>query len=302
MTWLALTLVLSASPVTLELDPCVPDVAALERSARLELGESEQAGSGPPLTVSVRCVQDEVELEVREGSAVRAHRRLDLRASPGPPLTRLLALAIAELISASRAEPAARTPISPDAPAPPASLPTPVGTARRADGPLWAGWLQAEGFAAFGAQHQLGVGARLGVERRLSVAAVRGELSVEHASEREPMGSLDELLVSGSVGGQLSPWPTRPVAFGLSAKLGLARLAGRPDENAAADGVIRLGPFAAVFAHAKARLAPVDRAGLVLGLELGYVVLPYRGRRSDGQLWGCDGAWLAFTCGWEVPW
>jgi hypothetical protein len=118
----------SARPrVTLTLDSCIPlDPAEVRRGVALELGAVLAGPEDTDTTqVGVSCKDSKVVLEVIDPiSGKSLSRRVDLEVSPQAARSRLLALAIAELVTASWSEldsnpeprvPPASTPPSPEA-------------------------------------------------------------------------------------------------------------------------------------------------------------------------------------------
>jgi hypothetical protein len=307
--------VLAAAPrVELWVDPCVEPPGVLDRLLSLELGAPVLAAVEPPSAdatrVRLECDGALVRVEVIDPTTGKtAHRRIDPAAASGATRPRLLALATAELVSASWLELAAR-------PAPVAAVDATASPAARAaatellqarlepakDKP-WLVSLHASGFGFVGPEQSLGFGGRLGLERSIAWRlALRTELAVDHASARDPLGSLDLLSGSLSLLAMVRLPSPVPLSLGLGARGGVARLLGQPDQSRATDGFSRTGPWTSAVANVRLRVADADRGGLSISFEGGVVIWPFTGLRSDGRAFGVDGGFVALQLGWELPW
>ncbi len=300
--------VLAAAPVVLQTHPCVDEGALFDRQVALELGapvlRTPPEGGSELTRVNLRCEEALVVVEVTPATGPGAVRRIDPGGGNEPTRRRTLALATAELISATE-----RPPQVTPAPAVPGRAPLRARTETaaveppaRAAGP-WLFSAQAKVVSFVGPQHSKGLGASVALERAVwRQLAVRAELAVEYAGEREPQGRLWLLGGSASLGPQWRLPVAVPLALGIGARAGLARLAGVPDAQSPLAGLARVGPWWGVTGNARLRLAPVERSGATLGLEAGLVLGSFTGLRSDHWAWGVDGGWLALQAGWELPW
>lgn len=286
-----LLLLLAAAPLALSVDPCV-EAPGLAKQVELELGP--QGGEG--VSARLFCEQGEVVIEVLgPGDGQQALKRVQTNGASGTTLTRLLALATAELVGAARA--------APPSPAPPPELVEAPRVEKPVAEPAWVAGAQLEGLSYLGAVHPLGVGVRVGVERAVVWrVALRGELAFQGAFDREALGALNLLGGFVSLGPQVRLPVALPLSLGLAARFGVGRLAGTPADAATTDGFVRSGTWWGASANARLRFASADRAGFVVGLEGGVVLQPLVGLRSDGALWGANGGWVSLLLGWELPW
>jgi hypothetical protein len=284
-------------PVRIELDACLDrDRDAIERAMRIELGEPP--AEGPAVVVQVACApegpDDGVVLEVRPPDSPRRYRyALRWRAQPLDARPRLLGLAVAEAVDASRIELTA----VPELP-PPARV---TGTATvivPGAPPSWRLSLFGErrSFVARDGFASLGVGLMLGhrLSRRVWVAA---DLSAETTAIVTPSGAIQMLSLSSAprllyrAGGRLH------AEIGGGVRVGAIRMVGE-----ALPGSVLVGRrFTRAWFGPEASVAiGIDltpTVALKASVELGVVVSGVTGRDLGEPVAAIDGEWTSFAIG-----
>ncbi|MAC29812.1 MAG: hypothetical protein CMH59_25590, partial [Myxococcales bacterium] len=304
-----------AAALQIDIHPCVGVVpATVRRVTRIELDSDLELAELTPRDVTrvwVECARDDtIALRVDDPTTGKTvTRRVDLSTTAAMARSRLLALAIAELVSASwiehrmRRETAVRavdaTAAAPirrfagalagrrlELPAAP-TAPGPDRPSRRAKGLLY-GLVGAAGRPA----HLVGGGAfrvfvDLGERALLATAfeVARGEASAEGRDVLLHRVSLSTTFAFRERFGDLM------LAGGVGARVGRALLRGR-----GAGGTTHVGAFGGAFLAGDA----LWRWGrLVLGarLEVGTITLPVNGTRAGRALAGLDGGWGTLQLG-----
>jgi hypothetical protein len=285
-------------PVQLQLATCLDgERDAIERAVRVEVGEAPSADDAVAVAVRVECAADGLDagvvLEVRPpGSARRYRYALDWRAQPPDARPRLIGLAVAEAVDASRIELTAVA--EPPLPAPGRGAIDAAVAPRGA--PDWSVALVADQrtFSARGGVDLLGVG--LMPTRRLSPhLGLAADLIAESTTVLATSGAVAVLSVSAApriayrTGGRLHG------ELGLGVRLGVVRMRGEalPGGPFAGASLVRLwlGPvadFAIGF-----ELTP----GLSLraGFELGAVVAGATARDLGEPVAALGGTWTSFA-------
>ncbi len=232
-------------------------------------------------------------------------RRVDLGSVPRVAASRLLAVAIAELVAASwielTANPVPAIP-RPDATASPAARRWAEGIVRRS--PLWRMQLAITGSAAgvptlptFGA----GLAARYLAGSHL---ASGGDVRVEYARRAFANGTAHVVMLStGLVGWYRHDAGWAEVAVGTGGRVGSAWIAGEPQADSNLRGRTVSGPFLGPLFTAELARTLAPGVTIALAVEAGTVVLPVIGRAGDRRVVGVDGPWLgvAVAAGLELP-
>lgn len=285
-------------PVRLELDGCLDaDRDDIERAARVELGEPASATDAAAIAVAVACAAEGfdagVVVDVRPpGSSRRYRYALDLRAQPLNARARLIALAVAEAVDASRIE---LTAVPEPPPAPPgahAPITAPAPARAASD---WTIALVADrrSFSTPAGVDLLGVG--LAPSRRVSDHLyVAADLLAEADTVLTPSGAVSARSVSSALrivyraGGRIHG------ELGLGGRAGLIHMRGDALPGAGLVGTsfmrIWLGP-AASFALG-AELTP--RIAVAATVELGLVASGATARDLGDPVAAVEGAWSAF--------
>jgi hypothetical protein len=257
-------------PVQLELAACLDDAReAIDLAVRVELGELADADA-KPLAVAVACAADGVDagvvLEVRPPDSPRRYRyALDWRAQPADARPRLIGLAVAEAVDASRIELTA--------------VPEPSVVPGRgiAAGPARAAsdWSLAVAGGRRVFSGQAGVAA-LGVAlmpiRRLSPhLAVAADVTAETATALTAEGAIGVQSVSSAPRIALRAGDRLYGELGAGARVGVVRMRGEalPGSHVTGSSLVRpwLGPAADVAVG----LVLTPRVSLRADLELGVV-------------------------------
>lgn len=278
-------------PIRLELDACLdPARDDIERAVRVEVG-SDDAGDPRAVAVRIACatagLDAGVVLEVRPPDSARRYRyALDWRAQPVDARPRLIGLAVAEAVDASRIElVAVAEPAAIVAPAPPRAVSAP---------PAWSLGVAIErrAFAGHGGAALIGVG--LAPARRLTPhLRVALELAAEGATVLTESGAVVVRSLSAAprlgyrVGARVHG------ELGIGARLGVVRITGEalPNSQLVGQHLVRpwLGPAASLAIGAD--LAP--NLALTAGVELGVAVTGATARDLGQPIAVLDGAWAA---------
>jgi hypothetical protein len=286
--------------VQLELGACLErDREAIQHAVRIELGDDASGpDDAPAVAVQVECAADGLDagvvLDVRPPGSPRRYRyALDWRAQPLVTRPRLVGLAVAEAVDASRIELTA----VPEPPPPPAPVPGSIGAPAIAR--VASDWTVAvvgnqRAFSARGGVDLLGMGViptrRLSTHLRLAA-----DVLVEGATVLTASGAVSVRSVSSAprivyhAGGRLHG------ELGLGARVGIVRMRGEalPQSQLAGEGLVRvwLGPAATVAVGAE--LAP----GMIVsaGFELGLIGAGATARDLGEPVATLGGAWA--SCG-----
>ena len=308
-------------PIQLELHPCVPvDAAAVRQVLAIELGAQVTAAAAAPdgvTRVRVDCADAQVWLQVDDPLTGKSLlRRIDFYAVDPRARSRLIGLAVTELVSASWTELLAnpRPQGVPPAPEVPpavrrAALAAVQRTARGrgartlASGPRLSAVAAVSGLFS-GAGVLAGGGVRLGLGHRRHLGwAV--DLLTQHGSAGTPLGrvAIDTVSSGGVLLFQRS-FPRAVLHAGGGFRLGVGSLRGQP---AAADtgnllatgratggSVLGLwgGPTLAVGAGVRVRRLVAEAA-----IEGGYTAFAVRGTVDEATAVDLAGPWLGVQVG-----
>ncbi|MCB9623927.1 MAG: hypothetical protein R3B99_22420 [Polyangiales bacterium] len=304
-------------PLQLDLHPCLEiDAPAVRRivgiELAVELAETEAAGS---TRVRASCGRDATLLEVDDGVTGKTTiRRIDLEGTARVARSRLLALAIAELVSASWAElrlrppsesPPVFDPVAPEAvrnvaarvidrrlelpPTPPP--PGPIRHVSRARlfllGAFGGSGTPAHWLAGGAVEGRIDLSSRLTLG--LGIDLLRGRWKVAPDDVREDrLGWSASLAIRRPVG---EWW----LAGGLGGRVGRARLTGRGEGSRTLSA-----PYGGAFLFGETWRVVWRRLLFTCRVELGTVTLPVTGRVGgpDGRVVAAvDGAWAVGQVG-----
>lgn len=281
-------------PVALELAACLDgERDAIQRAVRIELGEA--AGDGA-VTVRIDCAPDGVDagvvLEVRPGGPRRYRYALDWRTQPLDARPRLLGLAVAEAVDASRIELVA---------VPEPAVVAPAVVAPVAAPPAWslAVAVGRRGFSARRGVALVGLGVAAGRRLTPHLRAI-AELTAEGETALASSGAVTVRALSVAprlayrAGGRVH------AELGAGVRLGVATLAGEalPNTRLVGSRATRgwLGPTASLAIGVE--LTP--RLELAAGLELGTTVGGATVRDFGEPVAALGGHWLAVGLGAAV--
>ena len=280
-------------PIELELAACLEDVrAAIQRAVQVELGDPPVEGDARAVTVRVECAIDGLDagvvLEVRPPDSPRRYRyALDWRAQPPDARPRLIGLAVAEAVDASRIELTAVP--EPPPPGPPIAAAQPAAAASD-----WSIALTGARRAFSGANgvDLLGVGLR--PVRRLSAhLAVSADLAAEATTVLTASGSVAVLSVSSAPRITVRTAGRLHGELGVGARVGVVRMRGEalPGSQFTGETQVRLWFGPAVDIALGLDVTP--RASLRAGIELGVVVTGATARDLGKPVAAIAGAWTS---------
>ncbi len=252
--------------------------------------------------VVVTCDGDRARIVVQ--GAESREREVRLAGVPARARGRLVALAIAEAVSALAPEvvEVSPRPISKAAPAP-ARPRARVVTARSA--PPANAWRAAisGGFGVAGRPATLSVGASMGLERDLGRLLAAGlDLSIDRLEESASAGEVD--VLAGALGVALlarTEVDSAVLAAGALLRGGVAHLRGRPDPASGARGHGFAAPWGGVGARAQALLPAVAGGFAAFSVEAGLVTLPVSGEWNGRRVAAIAGPWVTFRIGIGFP-
>lgn len=262
-------------PVRLELGACLErDREAIQHAVRIEVGDDASVpGDVPAVAVRVECAAEGLDagvvLDVRSPGSPRRYRyALDWRAQPLDTRPRLIGLAVAEAVDASRIELTAVPEPSPP-PAPVVSAAGAPAIPRVASGWTVALTGNQRAFSARAGVDLLGIG--VVPSRRLSAhLRLAADLLIEGATVLTFAGAVSVRSVSTApriiyhAGGRLHG------ELGLGARVGIVRMRAEPltSSQLVGEGFVRvwLGPAATVAVGAELAPGLTVSAGLELGL------------------------------------
>lgn len=286
------------APVRLELDACLDrDHDAVQHAVRIEVGEDAPVpDDASAVAVRVECAADGLDsgvvLEVRQPGNPRRYRyALDWRAQPLDARPRLIGLAVAEAVAASRIELTAIPEPLPPAPGR-GSIGAPGMPGVAADWTLALVGDQRT-FSARGGADLLGVGVM--PTRRLSThLRLAADVLVENATALAESGAVAVLSVSSApriayhIGGR------RYGEVGLGARVGIVRMHGEalPHSQQVGESLIRLwfGPVATVGVGAD--LTP--GVTVTARFELGIIETGATARDQGEPVASFGGMWTSF--------
>jgi hypothetical protein len=295
----------SAEPVVLEVPDCldvrgsdVKPLVALEITPRLRVVADGEVAGQQLLTASVRCrATGPVELVVvdpRKAAPLRSE--IELAKTPANARTRLLALALAELIATSRMTGSAAG--SASTPASETETESESASGSRASAlvsfpyRLWVG----AGLARAGSPGTTLYGADVGGSRVLGSFALDAQLDARWGAASLDQGevTVQSFAASLAIAPVLAAGPVQ-LQVGPGLRAGYLRLAATPrstDRRGDSLAGVWFGPIAA----AAVQLALFEPGMLRLGVEAGYAVHSVAGRDvDDSRLLDLRGAWFSTT-------
>jgi hypothetical protein len=280
--------------VRLELEPCLDGQRdAIRHAVRVELGEPAAADDPSALAVHVACAADGpdagVVIEVRPAGSSRRYRyALDWHAQPLDARPRLLGLAVAEAVDASRIELTA-VPEPLPATRPGAAVAPPARAAR------WTIALVGQR-RAFSASAGIDVvGAGLAPARRLSHHLhLVGDVLIEGATVLSETGAVTVRSVSSAPHIAFRAGRRLHAEVGLGARIGVVHMRGAalPNNRFTSDRLARLwlGPTATASLGADLTATLALRACF----ELGVVATGATARDTGEPVAVVDGTWTSF--------
>jgi hypothetical protein len=289
-------------PVRLELAACLADAHdAIERAVQVEVGEPPDASDASAIAVAVECVAGGIDagvvVEVRPPGNPRRYRyALDWRAQPPDARPRLIGLAVAEAVDASRIELIA----VPEPPIGPGPGPGP-GAGRGLDTtiapPAASDWRIAaigvrRAFSAEAGVDFLGVG--LMPSRRLSPRlAISADLIAETATVITASGAVRVFSVSSApriavrIGGRLHG------ELGAAARIGVVRMRGEALPGSRLGGASQVRPWFGPAADIAVGIDLVPRLSLRASAELGVVAIGATARDFGVPVATLSGTWTS---------
>jgi hypothetical protein len=314
--------------VEMHIDPCAPvDADDARRIVAIELrAEVADPSTTDPATtrVEVACVDRVVELRVTDPLTGKSlTRRVALADQPKKSRSRLLALAIAELIAASWSE----LETNPEPAVAPAAPPAPVEekeaarrtVASRVPPPMRVGAPRPVAppvqFEDHGVRVSAVVGTRwfmvgsdplFGIGARATFDLAAGpEISIDAMAESGSVSSaLGTIAVdSWTVGAAASAHRTfgrLTLHAGGGLRLGLAHFSGDPSSSALTEGRTLSAPWGGPMLTSGGLFDLGRRFALSLDAEVGYAALPARALVSSGPDARVEGAFLGATVGGAV--
>lgn len=274
------------------------DREAIEYAVRVELGDDAAAEPAAAVEVDVACAPGGVDagvvLEVRPpGSARRYRYALDWSAQPSDARPRLLGLAVAEAVDASRIELTALP--EPPAAAPIAS-PAVVADARHGEAVagIWAVSLVA-GQRAF--SHRAGVALVGGGLTATWRASPHARLAIDVLAETDTV-----LVASGAIHVQSLSAAPRAVLhvggrlhaeLGAGLRVGVVRMQGETTADTGLVGARLVRAWLGPIATAALGLDVAPRVAFGAGLEIGVAASGATGRELGREAAVLDGRWLA---------
>jgi hypothetical protein len=285
-------------PVRLELSTCLPlDAEAVRRAVYVELGTLAADEDASATAVSVDCTATGVLLSIQPAGSERRYRyALDWSTQATEARPRLLALAIAEAVDASRLELTALPAVESAAPAPATKAPSAAPAAPPAHpGPRY-GFALEGGVRDFAADHGAslrGGGLALSTRRTPHLGAA-ADLLVEGGSTVTTSGVIEATTLSTSLRGTAEvssgDWFGE---VGAGARVGVVRLRGQTltagPIAAGATTRVWLGPAATVTFGV--RLASSLR--VALGAEVGFAALGATARDLGDPALSLSSTWTS---------
>jgi len=293
--------------VALEIGACLDvEQAEVRRIVAIELRALMiGSDSAEPITrVAVDCYNPLVEIRVEDPVTGKSlERKIDLSTSERTIRARLLALAIAELVSSSWTELVS----NPDPTVAPAG---PVASERERRAAQQTVRIREElrrrpivfGAAAMGRFFLRGAGplwgGRAEVMPRLPIGSLTLDANVDHGVVKASLGDVSMTTASGGVGWR-AEWSDRTwlVEAGGEARLGAVWLYGTPrspEQVAGAGGVAWTGGPVFVV---RSGFLPWERTQVTVGVELGYALVGANGRVAGVPEVRLDGAWVGLSLG-----
>jgi hypothetical protein len=292
--------------VALRIDACPeingPDVS---RIVEIELGEAlvsaEASSPDAQLTIAtVRCDGGIAAIDVADPLTGKSlGRQIDLPALAPKARTRLLGIAVAELVAASWDELEAnpRPVVAPAGPAPPPELKEEAAQVTLKRSPPRT---RAEAAAdARISSAGVGYGGTVGVSHDvLSWLGWTVRVAAHHGSAGSALGQLDENDVTGlgALYAALGPGALS-LRGGVGARVGPLWLTGSPAPGSGAQGGTVIGVWAGPVLLAALRYAITPAFSLELSAEGGWVVSPTSGRVAGMRAISVEGPWATASLG-----
>jgi hypothetical protein len=288
-------------PIVLALDPCADvDAKEVRRLVPIEMGAPIVGGEGDPgdtTRVTVGCVVDSpsvVRLEVRDPTTGRIlDRFITLLGVPKSDQARLVAISAVELVAASRSGQAtveASPPVKPAAEVVATPAPPPAPAERR--------WRVS---AVASVRHFDGLpdpvpGGGLSLQHLRQRFVVGADIVTEGLQQTTSVGSVDSLLVSGSVVAAARV-PVGPVALeaGGGVRGGLARLAGASSARLQSSAVT--APWVGPLGTLRGVLTLPRGFALALAGEVGWATAGVVGGVMGAPDLSVRGTWWGATLG-----
>jgi hypothetical protein len=286
-------------PVRLEIGACVDgERDAIQRAVRLEIGDDAPAADDArTVAVRVDCAADGfdagVVIEVLQPDNPRHYRyALDWHAQPPDARPRLLGLAVAEAVDASRVELIAVPEPTPPRPVVDPALQHPPVTASAWTLSVLGGQ---RSFLAHGGFGLLGLG--LMPSRRLSrYVRIAVDAMAETAAVVVPSGTIQVISLSSApqvhYGLDVSDWLRASVGAGV--RLGVVRMAAEAMPGALLVGKRLVRPWFGPIATVGVGFHPTPTISLEASLELGAVGAGVTARDLGQPAAAIDGAWTSF--------
>jgi hypothetical protein len=293
--------------VALEIGACLDvEQAEVRRIVAIELRAlMASRDSGEPITrVSVDCYNPLVEIRVEDPVTGKSlERRIDLSTSERSTRARLLALAVAELVSSSWTELVS----NPEPSVLPAGPSASEGERRAARQTVRARDELQHRPIVFGAAATSRLflrgagpmwGGRAEVMPRLPFGALTFDASFDRGATKTTLGEVSFTSASGGAGWR-ALWSDRTwlLEAGGEVRVGALWLYGTPQspEQASGQGGVAWtgGPVFVV----RSGFLPWERTQVTLGLELGYALFGVKGRVAGLPEVRLDGAWAGVSLG-----
>jgi hypothetical protein len=287
--------------VHLELAACLADAHdAIERAVRVEVGDppdpSDAHAAAVVIAVAVECAADGVDagivVDVRPPGNPRRYRyALDWRTQPPDARPRLIGLAVAEAVDASRIELVA-------VPEPPIVLHPATHPTGPAGGPsAGADWRIAviavrRAFSAEGGIELLGGG--LLPTRRLSPhLALSADLLAETATVLTASGAVSVLSVSSAPRMVVRVGHLVHAELGAGARFGIVRMRGEALPGSEVAGTSQIRPWLGAAADVAVGLHLTERLSLRASAELGFVIAGATARDFGIPVASLAGTWTS---------
>jgi len=281
-------------PVRLELAVCLDDERdAIERAVRVELGDPPVAEDPAPLVVAVDCAAGGADagvvLEVRPPGSPRRYRyALDWQAQPSDARPRLVGLAVAEAVDASRIELTA-------VPEPPAALRrgTPAAVPPRAPSD-WTAAVRGVRQAFSGDAGVTLVGVGLTPSRRLSShLAVAIDITAGTATALAVDGAIVVQSVSSAPRIALRAGRRLYGELALGARVGIVRMRGEASPGSELVGGRLVRPWFGPAVDLAVGFELTSRIALRADLELGAVATGATARDLGTPIAAIAGTWTS---------
>jgi hypothetical protein len=298
IAWFAWVFLLGNRPVRLLLDECVQDRAEVRRIVAIELGAlaPESVDDADVTRVIVHCANERHWLSVEQPVAGRRlEKTIDLQSEPAKSRPRVLALAIEELVSASRTQVEPQKSALPPRGEPPAAVVMPA----QANRPHALTILAVGGGRMSSTEPSVFWGGGVELDGEWSTRwAWNADLIADAGTRSMSVGSADAttvsvagaLLVQGRAG-RLG-WGT-----GVGIRAGIARLSGEPASAQATRAAAVAGGWIGPRGLALVAASLPRHLVVELAVEVGYVLAPVAGDVNAARAVAIDEGWGALRVG-----